>query len=176
MWSDTAWRVVWPNPVDCAEALYIASHAFGVVGMEDEEGQSLINELIAFATQPHRIWSHRWSPETSLSGTNGRQCTEAVPDPMARNAPWRASASTQPMRTASILSGPGYLSERRFHEVRCPGMRSRLPSSSAASESGNALHASSSRAVAPIDRQSTAAVDLCSQSGTRTSGSGLTLV
>ena len=62
MWPDTAWRVVWPNPVNCAEALYIASHAFGVVGMEDEEGQSLINELIAFATQPHRIWSHRWSP------------------------------------------------------------------------------------------------------------------
>ncbi len=59
MWTDTAWRAIWPNPVDGAEALYSASHAFGVVGMEDEEGQRLIEELTAFATQPHRIWSHR---------------------------------------------------------------------------------------------------------------------
>lgn len=62
MWPETAWRAVWPNPVHGAEALYIASHAFGVVGMEERAGRELIDQLIAFATQPDRIYSHRWSP------------------------------------------------------------------------------------------------------------------
>ena len=62
MWPETAWRAVWPNPVNGAEALYIASHAFGVVGMGEREGRELIQELIAFTTRPARIYSHRWSP------------------------------------------------------------------------------------------------------------------
>ncbi len=61
MWPETAWRAVWPNPVNRAEALYIASHAFGVVGMGEREGRELIDELLAFTTQPGRIYSHRWS-------------------------------------------------------------------------------------------------------------------
>ena len=59
-WSDQAWRAVWPNPVTGDEALYIASHAFAVEGMEAEAGQSLIRQLIEFATQDEYIYSHCW--------------------------------------------------------------------------------------------------------------------
>ncbi len=62
MWSDQAWRAVWPNPVTGDEALYIASHAFAVEGMEAEAGQSLIRQLIEFATQDEYIYSHCWQP------------------------------------------------------------------------------------------------------------------
>ena len=62
MWPETAWRAVWPNPVNGEEALYIASHVCGVVGMGEREGRQLIDELVAFSTEPARIYSHRWSP------------------------------------------------------------------------------------------------------------------
>lgn len=62
MWPDTAWRAIWQNPVNGAEALYIASHAYGVVGMGEEEGRKLIGELIEFSTRPQRIYTHRWLP------------------------------------------------------------------------------------------------------------------
>lgn len=59
-WEDQIWRAVWRNPVNGAEALYIASHAFAVDGMPDEEGQALIEELTAWATRDEYIYSHQW--------------------------------------------------------------------------------------------------------------------
>jgi alpha-ketoglutarate-dependent 2,4-dichlorophenoxyacetate dioxygenase len=40
--------------------LYLASHASHVVGWPVEQGRALIEELIAFATQPRFVYSHRW--------------------------------------------------------------------------------------------------------------------
>jgi alpha-ketoglutarate-dependent 2,4-dichlorophenoxyacetate dioxygenase len=60
MWSDQAWRAVWPNPVTGEEALYIASHAFAVEGMETTAGQSLIKQLIEFSTRKEYLYSHSW--------------------------------------------------------------------------------------------------------------------
>jgi alpha-ketoglutarate-dependent 2,4-dichlorophenoxyacetate dioxygenase len=62
MWPDRAWRAVWPNPVNGAEALYIASHAFAVDGLSAEEGTALIDELTAFATREAYVYSHAWQP------------------------------------------------------------------------------------------------------------------
>lgn len=60
MWEDTAWRAVLANPVNGEEALYLASHAFGIVGMEEAEAQALIDELTVFATQDRYVYSHVW--------------------------------------------------------------------------------------------------------------------
>jgi alpha-ketoglutarate-dependent 2,4-dichlorophenoxyacetate dioxygenase len=59
-WPDTLWRSIWTNPVNGAEALYIASHAFAVEGMDAAEGAALIDELIAFCTRPGTVYGHRW--------------------------------------------------------------------------------------------------------------------
>ncbi len=61
MWPDQAWRAVWPNPVTGEDALYIASHAYAVAGMEAAAGQALIEELTAFATREQYVYSHRWT-------------------------------------------------------------------------------------------------------------------
>lgn len=61
-WEDRAWRAVWPNPFNGEEALYIASHAFAVAGMENGEGQGLIDALMAWATRDKYVYSHRWRP------------------------------------------------------------------------------------------------------------------
>jgi alpha-ketoglutarate-dependent 2,4-dichlorophenoxyacetate dioxygenase len=41
-------------------SLYLASHASHIIGWPVEEGRALIEELIAFATQPQFVYQHRW--------------------------------------------------------------------------------------------------------------------
>jgi alpha-ketoglutarate-dependent 2,4-dichlorophenoxyacetate dioxygenase len=41
-------------------SLYLASHASHIIGRPVEEGRALIEELIAFATQPQFVHRHRW--------------------------------------------------------------------------------------------------------------------
>ncbi|NOD32952.1 MULTISPECIES: TauD/TfdA family dioxygenase [unclassified Ruegeria] len=60
-WPDRPWRAIWPNPVTGEEALFIASHAFAIEGMGHEQSQSLLDEAIAFCTQPEYVYSHHWS-------------------------------------------------------------------------------------------------------------------
>lgn len=47
-------------PESYRKALYIASHAMRIIGMSDHEGVALLGELMAHATQPQFIYSHRW--------------------------------------------------------------------------------------------------------------------
>lgn len=47
-------------PENQRKSLYIASHAMRIVGMSDAEGAALLEELMAHATQPQFVYSHRW--------------------------------------------------------------------------------------------------------------------
>jgi alpha-ketoglutarate-dependent 2,4-dichlorophenoxyacetate dioxygenase len=42
-------------------SLYLASHASHIIGWPVEEGRALIEELIAFATQPQFVYRHCWT-------------------------------------------------------------------------------------------------------------------
>jgi alpha-ketoglutarate-dependent 2,4-dichlorophenoxyacetate dioxygenase len=59
-WPATRWNAVWENPVNGREALYIASHAFAVDGYDEAEGKALLDELMAFCTQPQFTYAHNW--------------------------------------------------------------------------------------------------------------------
>jgi alpha-ketoglutarate-dependent 2,4-dichlorophenoxyacetate dioxygenase len=54
------WRMVWRNPVNGRGALYLASHAYAVEGMETEAGGKLIDELTAAASAPGTSYLHQW--------------------------------------------------------------------------------------------------------------------
>ncbi|BAK65914.1 alpha-ketoglutarate-dependent 2,4-dichlorophenoxyacetate dioxygenase [Sphingobium sp. SYK-6] len=45
---------------DGRKCLFVGSHAYRVVGMDDAEGAALIEELLAFASQERFIYSHKW--------------------------------------------------------------------------------------------------------------------
>ena len=60
-WPAQTWPAIWRNPVNGAEAVYVASHAYAVEGMEAEAGQALIDEITEFCTQPQFVYAHRWS-------------------------------------------------------------------------------------------------------------------
>jgi alpha-ketoglutarate-dependent 2,4-dichlorophenoxyacetate dioxygenase len=49
------------HPVSGRTSLYLASHASHIIGRPVEEGRALIEELIAFATQPQFVYRHRWA-------------------------------------------------------------------------------------------------------------------
>lgn len=48
------------HPLNGRKSLYLASHASHIVGWPLEQGRALIEELIAFATQPRFVYSHSW--------------------------------------------------------------------------------------------------------------------
>ncbi len=54
------WRMVWRNPVNGRGALYLASHAYAVEGMNSADGKKLINELMVAATSPGTSYIHTW--------------------------------------------------------------------------------------------------------------------
>jgi alpha-ketoglutarate-dependent 2,4-dichlorophenoxyacetate dioxygenase len=49
------------HPASGRTSLYLASHASHIVGRPVEEGRTLIEELIAFASQPQFVYQHRWT-------------------------------------------------------------------------------------------------------------------
>ena len=59
-WPRQTWKSTWANPLNGEEALYIASHACGAVGMPDNEAQALIDELTDWCTQPQYVYTHQW--------------------------------------------------------------------------------------------------------------------
>ena len=59
------WRMVWRNPINGRGALYLASHAYTVEGMEPNAGHKLIEELADAAT----------APGTKPPNTNGARAT-----------------------------------------------------------------------------------------------------
>ena len=47
-------------PESDQKSLYLASHAGRILGMPEEEGRALIDELVTHATQRQFIYTHRW--------------------------------------------------------------------------------------------------------------------
>ncbi|MBV8209266.1 MAG: TauD/TfdA family dioxygenase [Burkholderiaceae bacterium] len=54
------WRMTWRNPVNGRVALYIASHAYAIDGMGEQEAEELLARVIADATRPQYVYRHRW--------------------------------------------------------------------------------------------------------------------
>ena len=54
-------------------ALFVGAHTQQILGMDEAESKALIEELIAFATQPHFIYAHTWQQGDILIWDN--RCT-----------------------------------------------------------------------------------------------------
>ncbi len=54
------WRMAWQNPVNGRKALYIASHARTIEGMEHAAAQRLLADLMDKATAPGLRYVHAW--------------------------------------------------------------------------------------------------------------------
>ena len=85
------WRMVWKNPVNGRGALYLASHAYAIDGMQPVEGKKLIDELMAAATAPGSSYLHRWRSGDVVMWDNRAT--------MHRGRPWPAHEARTIVRT-----------------------------------------------------------------------------
>jgi alpha-ketoglutarate-dependent 2,4-dichlorophenoxyacetate dioxygenase len=85
------WRMVWRNPVNGRGAIYLASHAYGVEGMDAAAGTALIDELTAAATAPGVSYLHQWKQGDVVMWDNRAT--------MHRGRPWPAHEGRLMIRT-----------------------------------------------------------------------------
>ena len=78
-------------------ALFVGAHTQCIVGMAEAESQALIEELIAFATQPHFVYAHQWRQGDILIWDN--RCT------LHRGTEYDYRNHKRDMRRATINEG-----------------------------------------------------------------------
>jgi alpha-ketoglutarate-dependent 2,4-dichlorophenoxyacetate dioxygenase len=85
------WRLVWKNPANGRGALYLASHAYAIEGMEPTAGKKLLDELMAVATAPGTSYVHSWRSGDIVLWDNRAT--------MHRGRPWPAHEARLMVRT-----------------------------------------------------------------------------
>src|SRR4051812_9644969 len=85
------WRMVWKNPVNGRRAIYLASHAYAVEGVEAAAGKTLIDELMECATAPGTSYLHQWRRGDVVMWDNRAT--------MHRGRPWPAHEARLMVRT-----------------------------------------------------------------------------
>ena len=55
-------RLVKVHPETGRPSLLIGRHAYGIPGLGEQESETLLDELLDFACQAPRIYTHRWAP------------------------------------------------------------------------------------------------------------------
>jgi alpha-ketoglutarate-dependent 2,4-dichlorophenoxyacetate dioxygenase len=99
------WRMVWKNPVNGRNALYIASHAYAIEGMEESAARKLIAELTEAATAPGLSYEHVWRKGDVVMWDNRAT--------LHRGRPWPAhEARTMVRTTISATDADGLQSVR----------------------------------------------------------------
>jgi alpha-ketoglutarate-dependent 2,4-dichlorophenoxyacetate dioxygenase len=85
------WRMVWKNPTNGRSAIYLASHAYAIEGMEQAAAQKLIEELTEAATAPSNSYIHSWHSGDVVMWDNRAT--------MHRGRPWPAHEARVMVRT-----------------------------------------------------------------------------
>ena len=99
------WRLVWKNPINGRGALYIASHAYAVEGMEDAAGKKLLGGLMDAATAPGLSYVHTWRKGDVIMWDNRAT--------MHRGRPWPANEPRYMVRTTISASAADGLESMR---------------------------------------------------------------
>jgi alpha-ketoglutarate-dependent 2,4-dichlorophenoxyacetate dioxygenase len=90
------WRVAWTNPANGRTALYLASHAYAIEGMEQAAAQDLLAELMDAATAPGLSYVHTWRNGDVVMWDNRAT--------MHRGRPWPANEPRHMVRTTISAS------------------------------------------------------------------------
>jgi alpha-ketoglutarate-dependent 2,4-dichlorophenoxyacetate dioxygenase len=99
------WRMIWRNPANGRGALYLASHAYAIEGLDAAAGTRLIAELTAAATAPGSGYLHKWRKGDVVMWDNRAT--------MHRGRPWPADEPRLMVRTTiSATEADGLLTMR----------------------------------------------------------------
>ena len=99
------WRMAWRNPANGRSAIYLASHAYAIDGMEPAVGKKLIDELMDAATAPGTSYVHSWRGGDVVMWDNRST--------MHRGRPWPAHEPRLMVRTTISATGSDGLETMR---------------------------------------------------------------
>jgi alpha-ketoglutarate-dependent 2,4-dichlorophenoxyacetate dioxygenase len=97
--------MVWTNPVNGRKALYLASHAYAIEGMELTAGRRLLDELMTAATAPGTSYMHNWRSGDVVMWDNRAT--------MHRGRPWPAQEARLMVRTTISATAVDGLDDMR---------------------------------------------------------------
>jgi alpha-ketoglutarate-dependent 2,4-dichlorophenoxyacetate dioxygenase len=107
------WRMAWRNPVNGRTALYIASHAYTIDGMDQAAAQQLLTELMDAATAPGLSYLHTWRNGDVVMWDNRAT--------LHRGRPWPAHEPRLMVRTTiSATAADGVETVRPPHQIATP--------------------------------------------------------
>jgi alpha-ketoglutarate-dependent 2,4-dichlorophenoxyacetate dioxygenase len=85
------WRMNWRNPVNGRRALYIASHAYAIDGMDDRDARQLLAQLVDETTRPEFVYTHKWRQGDAMIWDNRAM--------LHRGRPWDYAKERTMVRT-----------------------------------------------------------------------------
>jgi alpha-ketoglutarate-dependent 2,4-dichlorophenoxyacetate dioxygenase len=100
------WRMMWKNPANGRSALYLASHAYAIEGIEQGEAQKLLAEVMDAATAKGSSYVHSWRPGDVVMWDNRAT--------MHRGRPWPAGQARYMVRTTISATAADGLESVRF--------------------------------------------------------------
>ena len=87
------------HPGSGRKALFIASHTSHIIGWPHEDGRALLDELLAFATQPRFVYVHKWHAGDLVIWDN--RCT------MHRATPFDSNDHIRELHRTTIIDTRG---------------------------------------------------------------------
>lgn len=97
------WRLNWRNPSNDRRALYVASHAYAIDGMDDRDARQLLAQLLDEATRPEFVYSHKWRQGDAVMWDNRAM--------LHRGRPWDYTRERSMVRTTISATEADGLSE-----------------------------------------------------------------
>ncbi|NQW53992.1 MAG: TauD/TfdA family dioxygenase [Rhodospirillales bacterium] len=85
------WRLNWRNPTNDRRALYVASHAYAIDGMDDRDARQLLSQLLDEATRQDFVCSHKWRQGDAVMWDNRAM--------LHRGRPWDYKRERSMVRT-----------------------------------------------------------------------------
>jgi alpha-ketoglutarate-dependent 2,4-dichlorophenoxyacetate dioxygenase len=85
------WRLNWRNPTNDRRALYVASHAYAIDGMDDRDARQMLAQLLDEATRPEFVYTHKWRQGDAVMWDNRAM--------LHRGRPWDYTKERSMVRT-----------------------------------------------------------------------------
>jgi alpha-ketoglutarate-dependent 2,4-dichlorophenoxyacetate dioxygenase len=97
------WRLNWRNPSNDRRALYVASHAYAIDGMDDRDARQLLAQLLDEATRLEFVYSHKWREGDAVMWDNRAM--------LHRGRPWNYMQERSMVRTTISATDADGLNE-----------------------------------------------------------------
>jgi len=99
------WRLNWRNPANDRRALYVASHAYAIDGMDDRDARQLLAQLLDEATRREFVYTHKWRQGDAVMWDNRAM--------LHRGRPWDYKKERSMVRTTISATDADGLNEVR---------------------------------------------------------------